>query len=379
MPRRVLISVKYNHDQVVERSLAAFLAKDNYETFRHEGTVDLMNRVDLPPFIVDGPLTLMAPSLFPSGRQTKPPDVSSALIRYLVNQVCSYPVIVIVWSAPYANSFWCQLELQAATLARKPIVVIHSDYHPLPSDFTQGTRHRPCEIIEIDGDYRTSDVFAAIEHLFSVGEAVSVDVDSVSMRLEKYSTKNYRGVPDAPGIGRDERVRYEEVVRVLRNADHRGELRPAIASLVGTRALEYPELQGETLLATQRLVESGRGEIDVGFRRYLEGAASGVFEAALERWYYTYLLGEILDFRFLPPGLPQRLEEYYVRRIRNALVPPKQVDVESLIEDLIGECLFTREFVEYFGHLLADVRESSGPLVAGTYWELCTARVSEAI
>lgn len=378
-PRRVLISVKYNNDQIIERSLAAYLKKLGYTTFPHEGTVDVVKRMAAPPFIAWGPLTLMAPHLMPSGRQTKPQDVAASLVRYLVEQVCSYSLIVVVWSAHYAHSFWCMLEMKAALLARKPLVVILSDYCPLSPDVRGAIRYCQCEIVEIDSDYRTSKVAAVVDHMFPTTVELA-NVDEVHRELYDFMAQNYREEFSSPIILPEALARYEEVARELRSADDRGQLHAAIQRLVGVDewGWVYIEDRGQIHPAIQRLLASGKDYIDVGLRQYLESAASGVVEAPLEGWYYTYLLREILDYKFLPPAMPQRMEEYYLRRINYALTPPMQVKVESLIEDLIKECLYTREFVEHFGHLLADVRKNSGPLVANTYWELCTSRVSES-
>ena len=82
-----------------------------------------------------------------------------------------------------------------------------------------------------------------------------------------------------------------------------------------------------------------------------------------------------------PPNIPKRLEHYYINKIREALIPTEQVKVETLIDDMIQECLYTREFVEYFGHSLADLRRKDihERLKADTYWKLCLDRVSEAV
>lgn len=375
--RQVFISVKYEHDQVVERSLAAYLRGAGYEPFRHTGTADFLDRATLPPLIADGPLRVAAPSLLPAGRQMDSPDVSPSLVRYLVQQVCSCSLVVVVWSAYHSSSFWCTLELEAALLARKPIVAIRSDYHPFPLGFKERIRHVPAEIVEITCDYRTSAVLAVINRLCPEA-GVSVDADAVLRELEEFIAKQGRRAVDIPVVEPNQYARYEDVVRILRDADDRGDLYPAIGHLVGSRAREYPELQGDTRTAIEGLVKSGLGDIDAGFRRYLERVASGIIEARLERWYYTYLLGEILDHVFLPPELPVRLEEHYVRRINEAFAPPVQAKVKSLIEDMVHECLFTREFVEHFGYLLADVRTSRGPLAASRYWDLCVQHMSEA-
>ncbi len=349
----IFISVKYNYDHIVERSLTAFLNRKGYVSHWHEGTIDILRKGTLPPLLTSGPLTIVAPSLFPNKRQIEPMQASPELIRYLVEQVSNHALVVIVWSQPYSASFWTCLEMQAALLLRKPIVVVRADNEKLPKDFSEFMRNNLCKVTDITREYKTSQVVSLIESLLSTPTRPE-NHEGIHQKLEEFS-RHYRSRYKQPPSGHEDLTHYSRIVSRLRTADENGHLHDEIEKLNSIHLL------------------------DDGLRRYLELVIGGQAEAQFEDWYYTYLLGEILDICFLHPTLPLKLREYYEGKIRDALNPPKVTKVEGLINDMVEECLFTREFVEYFGHFLGQTRKSHGALVADSYWELCASRISEAI
>lgn len=119
-----------------------------------------------------------------------------------------------------------------------------------------------------------------------------------------------------------------------------------------------------------------QGWLTPEFRRYLERGAVGEFEnAPCTPTDFSYILGEILDVRFIPPDVPEKLRELYVYEIDKALATASLSAVESLIEGISAEGLFNREFVEFFGDALKRHRAELGQLTADEMWKLVIVRL----
>jgi hypothetical protein len=284
-------------------------------------------------------------------RQIEPEQVSPEIIRYLTEQVCNHALVLIVWSHPYSRSFWTMLEMKAALLAKKPIIVIQTDNENLPRDLSGNDL---CKVVDITPEYRTSQVASLISSMLSMPSS-SENCDDVCQKLQEFAFRNYQDQHQSSSFSQTALIRYSEIVSRLRKADDQGQLHDEIRKLDDDHVL------------------------DDGLRKYLELVIGGRIKAQWEDWYYTYLLGEILDVRFLHPTLPPKLRVYYEIKIRDALNPPKQEKVEMLIDDMVEECLFNREFIEYFGYFLGKTRRSYGSTVADLYWDLCTSRASEGV
>jgi hypothetical protein len=284
-------------------------------------------------------------------RQIEPEQVSPELVRDLAEQVCNHDLVTIVWSQPYSRSFWTMLEMNAALLTRKPIVVIQTDDENLPRDLLENDL---CSVIDITLEYRTSQVASLISNTLSTPSS-SESCDDVYQKLQEFPFRDYQDQYQLPPLSQTALSRYSDIVWRLRKADDGGYLHD-----------EIERLDKEHLLTDD-------------LRKYFELVIGGQIEAQLEDWYYTYLLGEILDVRFLHPTLPPKLRMYYETKIKDALNPPAQEKVEILIDEMVEECLFTREFVEYFGHFLGETRRSHSRAVAHFYWDICTSRASDLV
>jgi hypothetical protein len=352
--KRILISVKYNRDHIVERSLSAYLKKRGHETYLHVGTTDALKRAAPTPLLPTAPAILIDPRFLQRGRQVEPQEVTQSLVKQLVEDVHTHDLVVIVWTKAYAQSFWCALEMNAALLAEKPLFIITADNYPLCRELCDivGTDRRAQ--VDITPAYRTSEAVSLIENLTSKRQAVQ-EQSEVRRKMERLVSEFEAEYRDTPLLSDQECIRYAHLVWKLRRSDDQGNLHNGIKYF------------------------SDRAAFDQGFRSYLEYAATGMVEAKMESRYYLYLLEKILDVEFLPPVLPEKIRELYEHRIAEVFRPPQQEKVENLINEMVAECLFTKEFVEYFGYFLRTVRQNHGRLVADNYWDLCTSRISEAV
>lgn len=353
---KIFISVKYNYDHIMERSLSAYLKKMGYITYHHQGTIDILKKGALPPILLDGPITIISPSMTSAKRQVGPLQITPEIIRYLTEQVCSHDIVVILWSRPYSESFWTMLEMKAAIFSNKPILIIQTDNHSLCRDLSAGIKDGLYEVADINAKYMTSQAFALIKNMTSKSSPKPESEEIVFQKLQKFVSNNYRGSRGrVPPMNPIKLMYYRTIVSQLRSSEDTGQLHNQIEKLDKKHMLTN------------------------GLRKYLEFVISGEIEADWEDWYYTYLLGEILDVRFIHPTMPTKLQAYYETKIKQALYPPQQNKVEELFDEMIGECLFTREFIEYFGFYLRDIAKSHSPLIANIYWEICTSHASDAI
>ncbi|MCG3157234.1 MAG: hypothetical protein DKINENOH_03866 [bacterium] len=349
---KVFVSVKYNHDQIIERSLARLLSENGYELYKHEGTKDLLRKAVIAPIYDWGGMKIGIPSSMPK-ETVKANVVSRELIKELTRQVLLHNLIIIVWSGPYVRSFWTNLEFKASLLMKKPIVVIRTDNEPLDANLIP--ENARCEaVFDIDSGYKTSEVVSKIKSLALEGVELR-NIDEIEDELYEYANHNYSHELDFEAAFRAEnRDRCEQIIKQLRIREDEGSLHTEIEAFAAKNIL------------------------DESLRRYIELIIDGQIEPKLEAWYYPYLLGEILDVHFIAPPISPKLRLYYEDKIKTAFNPPQWTKVEALIDEMVSEYLFTREFVEFYGFHLNELRKVHGPLTAGHYWEMCTSRHSEA-
>lgn len=252
----IFISVKYNHDHIIERSLTAFLKKNGYDTFFHKGTTDILKRGALPPILSqEGGLTIVMPTLFHE-RQMEPESVSPQLVQYLTEQVCNHDLVIIVWSNPYKSSFWTMLEMKAALLARKPIIVIKTDDEDLHRELSDNSL---CRVVEITADYKTSAVASLVSSMLSILNSTE-SFDFVYQRLQDFANREYQGKHSGSPFSQEDLTHYHGIVSRLRMADERGNLHNEIVRLDRMRLL------------------------DDNLRKYFEYVIGGQIKAQWEDW-----------------------------------------------------------------------------------------------
>jgi hypothetical protein len=124
-----------------------------------------------------------------------------------------------------------------------------------------------------------------------------------------------------------------------------------------------------------------QGWLTPEFRRFLEKGAVGEIETneSCPPSLFTWLLGEVLDVRFIPPDTPPRLKALYEIRIRQTLEPPSLEAVRSLLGEMEREGLFNRHFLEFFGNELNTHRVAIGRSMADSIWEMVTDRAATVL
>lgn len=379
-PKRVFISVRYDWDQLVERCITAFLDKAGIETYRHDWTSDpLLDAEELPQLESVPGLINVAPSMMKSKR-SKPSKLSSEFPRTLVEEVLSWPMMITIWSHEYSSSYWCMLELRVALLAKMPLLLICVDDHPIPPSILQEMEACPSKTLHIDDRFEAQEIESAILRL-PKSVSKSAHAEAIARELGQFlksghDTDDKSDVPMIDGV-------FDLLVANLRIADDRGFLNPAIAHLLGVPEREYPELPSDI-----RGPLDSFGELDLGWspmgmilRHYLERVASGRTDAPLERWYYTHVRDAFMAYKPLPPYLSNGLLKFYGKRINGFLAQPGSSAINAIVDELAGQCFFTREFAEHFEYHMrtsAD-RHTIRPVDAEQYREICLSRSNEAV
>lgn len=356
--RKTFISVKYFHDSTLERMFSCNLRKHGIEVYYHEGTVDLVKRAAPSPAILEGDgISVVSPKK--SRRLVEPPPVTPGLQKQLFDLIWEADAVLVIWTECYSQSLWTMLELQIAITLNKPILLVRADSNPIKEALEIGLIE-DCDILDIDKRFRLSSVtdsilgIAARRPFCGSREVALHEIDKFVQEFKKHK-------PLMPILTDSEIIRYEELLANLLtyHTSHK------IIDNPMREAIEY-YLQ--------------RGDIDQNFRIYLEAAGLGLIRSSDEHeWVYGYMLGEILDYKFLHPTMPIKMRTHIEERIASAFRKPLVPMVEELINDSIESCLYTREFVEYFGFLLKRVVKEHGKFVADQCWQICVSRISDAV